>query len=49
MDAEIFEILKRIESKVDENTQMLRTLEHYAEVNKAEQDKMANDIAHIKL
>lgn len=37
-----------LESKVDENTQILRVLEHAAEVNKAEHDKMANDIAHIK-
>lgn len=37
-----------LESKVDENTQILRALEHAAEVNKAEHDKMANDIAHIK-
>lgn len=48
MDKEILEALKRIESKVDENTQILRALEHSAEVNKAEHDKMDNDISHIK-
>lgn len=36
-----------LESKVDENTQILRALEHSAQVNKAEHDKMADDIAHI--
>lgn len=48
MDKEILEILKRLETKIDENTQILRALEHSAEVNKAEHDKMSNDIAHIK-
>ena len=48
MDKELLETLKRIESKVDENTQILRALEHSAEVNKAEHDKMDNDISHIK-
>ena len=33
---------------VEENTRILRALEHKAEVNKAEHDKVANDIAHIK-
>ena len=37
-----------LESKFDENTQILRALEHSSEVNKAEHDKMANDITHIK-
>jgi len=35
-------------AKLDEHTQILRALEHLAQVNKAEHDKMANDIAHIK-
>lgn len=55
MDNEILEILKRLESrfdglenKVDENTQILRALEHSSQVNKAEHDNMSNDIAHIK-
>lgn len=48
MDKEILEILKRLETKIDEHTQILRALEHSAEVNKAEHDKMANDIAKIQ-
>lgn len=48
MEKEILEILKRLETKVDENTKILRALEHSAEVNKAEHDQMSNDIAHIK-
>lgn len=55
MDKEILEILKEfkqefktINTKLDEHTQILRALEHSSEVNKAEQDKMGNDIAHIK-
>ena len=39
---------KDINTKLDENTQILRALEHKADVNKAEHDKMGNDIAHIK-
>ena len=44
-----------LEGKVDalqiqtkENTEILKALQHSAEVNKAEHDKMTNDIAHIK-
>jgi hypothetical protein len=33
---------------VNENTQILKALEHSSEVNKAEHDKMSNDIAHMK-
>lgn len=40
--------LDTLEVKLDENTQILRALEHKAEVNKAEHDKMSNDIAHIQ-
>ncbi|MBU3114728.1 hypothetical protein [Clostridium lacusfryxellense] len=42
------EKLKPISIKLDETYQIVRALEHSAEVNKAEHDKMANDIAHIK-
>lgn len=42
------EKLKPINDKLDEHTQILRALEHSAEVNKAEHDKVSNDIAHIK-
>jgi len=73
MDKEILEILKRLESKIDqglsglgtkmdsletkvdnletkldEHTLILRALEHSAQVNKAEHDKMSNDIAKIQ-
>lgn len=55
MDKEILEILKRLETKIDgletkidEHTQILRALEHSAEVNKAEHDKISNDIAKIQ-
>lgn len=36
------EKLKPINDKLDEHTQILRALEHSAEVNKAEHDKMSN-------
>ncbi|MBU3106980.1 hypothetical protein [Clostridium gasigenes] len=42
------EKLEPIKNQLNENTQILKALEHSAEVNKAEQDKMGNDIAHIK-
>ena len=38
----------RFENKLDETYKIVRALEHSAEVNKAEHDKMANDIIHIK-
>ncbi len=41
-------ILNEHSIKLDEHTQILRALEHLAQVNKAEHDKMANDIAHMK-
>lgn len=44
----INERLDSIETQVKENTQILKALQHSAEVNKAEQDNMKNDIAHIK-
>lgn len=42
------EKLKPINDKLDEHTLILRALEHSAEVNKAEHDKISNDIAHIQ-
>ncbi len=42
------EILNKHSIILDEHTQILRALEHSAQVNKAEQDKMNNDIAHMK-
>lgn len=40
--------LQPIKTELDENTQILKALEHKADVNKSEHDKMSNDIAHIK-
>lgn len=40
--------IKSIQSQIDEHTQILRALEHSSQVNKAEQDKISNNIAHIK-
>lgn len=37
-----------LELQVKENTQILKVLEHSAQTNKAEHDRMINDIAHIK-
>jgi hypothetical protein len=55
MEKEILEILKSLEqgqnkiaSKLDETYEIVRALEHSAQINKAEHDKMANDIIHIK-
>jgi len=42
------ENLKRLETKIDEHTLTLRALEHSAQVNKAEHDKISNDIAKIQ-
>lgn len=39
---------KKLETKLDETYQIVKALEHSAQVNKAEHDKMDNDIAHIK-
>ncbi|MCO5822835.1 hypothetical protein M8668_13410 [Clostridioides difficile] len=37
-----------VESQVKENTQILKALEHKADVSKAEHDKMSFDISHIQ-
>jgi len=37
-----------LETKLDEHTLILRALEHSAQENKAEHDKMSNDIAKIQ-
>ena len=36
-----------LSSQVQENTQILKALEHLAQVNKAEHDKMTLDLAEI--
>jgi hypothetical protein len=55
MDKEILEILrsmqsdiKEIKSKQEETYQIVKALEYSSEVNKAEHDKMVNDLSHIK-
>ena len=55
MDKEILETLKsmqsditEIKSKQEEIYQIVKALEHSAEVNKAQHDKIGNDITHIK-
>ncbi|WP_461205616.1 hypothetical protein [Clostridium sp. DL1XJH146] len=40
--------IKEVKIKQNETYQIVKALEHSAEVNKAEHDKMANDIVHIK-
>ncbi|WP_010239888.1 hypothetical protein [Clostridium arbusti] len=40
--------IKSIKTQLDEHTQILRSLEHKADVSKVEQDKMSNDMAYIK-
>lgn len=42
------EELAPIKTKLDETYQIVKALEHSAEVNKAEHDKMSNDIAHME-
>ncbi|MGL4346275.1 MAG: hypothetical protein ACRCTE_13835 [Cellulosilyticaceae bacterium] len=41
-------ILNRHDEKLDEHGHILRALEHSSQVSRAQQDAMANDIAHIK-
>lgn len=55
MDKEILEILKGMQVDIkdiklrqEETYQIVKALEHSAEVNKAEHDKMGNDITYIK-
>ncbi|MDD3224269.1 MAG: hypothetical protein PHX70_06110 [Clostridium sp.] len=43
----IKEELKPIKAKLDETYEIVRALEHSSQVNKAEHDKITNDIAHI--
>ena len=38
----------KLETKLDDHTLILRALEHSAQVNKADHDKMSNDIAKIQ-
>jgi alpha-D-ribose 1-methylphosphonate 5-triphosphate diphosphatase PhnM len=43
----VMDKLNKIDLQVDENTQILKALEHKADINKAEHDKMFMDIAKI--
>jgi hypothetical protein len=43
----VMDKLNKIDLQVDENTQILKALEHKADVNKSEHDKMFMDIAKI--
>ncbi|SKA89119.1 hypothetical protein SAMN05443428_10977 [Caloramator quimbayensis] len=45
---QVNEQFKQVNARLDEHTQILRALEHSAQVNKAEHDVMFNDIAYIK-
>ena len=51
LDKKLAPIMAKLDehsTKLDEHTQILKALEHLAQVNKAEHDKMSNDIAHMK-
>ena len=43
MDNEILDLLKIMNNKLDEHTQILRTLEHVSEIHKTEIDKINQD------
>ncbi|RKD32361.1 hypothetical protein BET03_02990 [Thermohalobacter berrensis] len=38
----------KLKIKMDETYEIVKALEHSSQVNKADHDKMENDIAHIK-
>ncbi|MDK2918976.1 MAG: hypothetical protein PWQ37_1709 [Candidatus Petromonas sp.] len=42
------EELEPLKNRMDETYEIVKALEHAAKVNKAEHDKMQNDITHIK-
>ncbi|OAA92744.1 hypothetical protein [Clostridium coskatii] len=48
MDNEILDLLKTINNKLDEHTQILRSLEHASEIHKAEIDKVNYTAAKIE-
>ena len=48
MDNEILELLKTINNKLDEHTQILRSLEHVSEIHKAEIDKVNYTVARVE-
>ena len=48
MDNEILDLLKIINNKIDEHTQILRALEHASEIHKAEIDKVNYTVARVE-
>ena len=48
MDNEILEILKSMNNKLDEHTQILRALEHSSEIHKVEIDKVNYSVARVE-
>jgi hypothetical protein len=48
MDNEILDLLKTINNKLDEHTQILRSLEHASEIHKAEIDKVNCTVARVE-
>jgi chromosome segregation ATPase len=48
MDDKFEQRFTNLETQIAENTQILKALEHEPEVNKAEHDKLQNDIIHIQ-
>ena len=48
MEKEILELLKTINNKLDEHTEILKSLEHTSEINKAEIDKVNHAIARVE-
>lgn len=48
MEKEILELLKVMNSKLDEHTQILKALEHSSEAHRAEIDKLNHTVARIE-
>ncbi|MBU3102333.1 MULTISPECIES: hypothetical protein [Clostridium] len=48
MDNEILDLLKIMNNKLDEHTQILRALEHASEIHKAEIDKINHTVARVE-
>ena len=48
MDNEILDLLKIINNKLDEHTQVLRALEYASEIHKAEIDKVNHTVARVE-
>jgi len=47
LELNLYQKFDVLSSRVHENTQILKTLEHLAQVNKAEHDKISFDLAGI--